>query len=327
MRRHYSWTCQSLFGTTVGNKSQPVIAIVGSTCTGKTRLSLELGTKLVTEIIACDSRTVYKGMDIGTAKPSLEERARVPHHLLDVIDPLQTFTTAQFKQQATPLVENLIENEHMPIICGGTGFYFRNLLEGLQIPAVEPQTELRKELNAFAEENGNAALHQRLRELDLLSAERINANDRFRVVRALEVTMYSGKPFSQLTSRIEPPFDVIWVGLFCEDRKVLAEMIRMRIMQQIDQGLVREVESLYRQYGRCHSLLHTVGYAEIIQYIDGELSLQEAIDLVALHTYQLARKQLLWFRSNKKINWFAIDQVSFEQIFEQAVSLARIKKA
>jgi tRNA dimethylallyltransferase len=301
------------------NKSQPVIAIVGSTCTGKTRLSLELGAKLKTEIIACDSRTVYKGMDIGTAKPTAEERATVPHHMLDVIDPLQTFTTAQFKNQATPLVENLIENGFSPIVCGGTGFYFRNLLEGLQIPAVEPQTELRKDLNDFADENGNPALHKRLQELDAVSAERINANDRFRVVRALEVTMYSGKPFSQLTARIEPPFDVVWIGLYCEDREALAKMIRGRIAQQIDQGLMSEVQSLYKQYGRCHSLLHTVGYAEIIQYIDGEISLQESIDLVALHTYQLARKQLLWFRSNKKIIWFAIDQVPFAQIFSRAL--------
>jgi tRNA dimethylallyltransferase len=301
------------------NKSQPVIAIVGSTCTGKTRLSLELGIKLGTEIIACDSRTVYKGMDIGTAKPSPEERAMVRHHLLDVIDPLQTYTTAQFKEHATPLVENLIENGRKPIVCGGTGFYFRNLLEGLQIPAVEPQAELRKDLNAFADQNGNVALHQRLQQLDAVSAERINANDRFRVVRALEVTMYSGKPFSQLTARIEPPFDVVWIGLYCEDREVLAKMIRYRIAQQIDQGLVSEVESLYKQYGRCHSFLHTVGYAEIIQYIDGEITLQESIDLIALHTYQLARKQLLWFRSNKKINWSAIDQVPFAQIVEKSL--------
>jgi tRNA dimethylallyltransferase len=258
-------------------------------------------------------------MDIGTAKPSPEERAMVRHHLLDVIDPLQTYTTAQFKEHATPLVENLIENGRKPIVCGGTGFYFRNLLEGLQIPAVEPQAELRKDLNAFADQNGNVALHQRLQQLDAVSAERINANDRFRVVRALEVTMYSGKPFSQLTARIEPPFDVVWIGLYCEDREVLAKMIRYRIAQQIDQGLVSEVESLYKQYGRCHSFLHTVGYAEIIQYIDGAITLQESIDLIALHTYQLARKQLLWFRSNKKINWSAIDQVPFAQIVEKSL--------
>ena len=301
------------------NKSQPVIAIVGSTCTGKTRLSLELGMQLGTEIIACDSRTVYKGMDIGTAKPTPEERATVPHHMLDVIDPTQTFTTAQFKDHATPLVENLIENGRKPIVCGGTGFYFRNLLEGLQIPAVEPQTELRKELNDFADRNGNLALHQRLQQLDAASAERINANDRFRVVRALEVTMYSGKPFSQLTARIEPPFDVVWIGLYCENKEVLSKMIKERIAQQIVNGLVDEVQSLYRQYGRCHSFLHTVGYAEIIQYIDGEITLQESIDLIALHTYQLARKQLLWFRSNKKIIWFATDQIQFAQIVAKSL--------
>ena len=306
------------------NKKLPVLAIVGSTCTGKTRLSIEVGAKLGSEILACDSRTVYIGMDIGTAKPTSAERAQIPHHMLDLIAPSQTFTAAQFKDCATPLIEKLIENERIPIVCGGTGFYFRNLLEGLQIPAVEPQNELRKELNDFANQYGNAALHQRLVALDPVSAERINANDRFRVVRAMEVTMYCGKPFSEMTTRNEPPFDIIWIGLYCDDRDRLQKVIRERLALQIEAGLLSEVESLYRRYGHAHSLLHTVAYTELIHHLDGQINLQEAIDLIALHTYQLARKQLIWFRANKKIHWFAIDQMPFEKIVSQTMELVSV---
>lgn len=299
----------------------PVIAIVGSTCTGKTRLSLELGTKLGSEIFACDSRTVYTGMDVGTAKPTAAEREMVPHHMLDLVSPSENYTAAQYKECATPLIEKLIENKRPPIVCGGTGFYFRNLLEGLSIPAVEPQHQLRKELNEFALSQGDEALHQRLQSLDPVSASRIHANDRFRVVRALEVTMYCGKPFSELAVRKEPPFDVIWIGLYCHDRERLAKMIQERLTIQLANGLVEEVESLYRTYGQAHSLLHTVGYSELIPHLNGQIKLQEAIDLVALHTYQLARKQLIWFRSNKKIHWFAIDQTPFEKIIAQSFGL------
>jgi len=303
------------------NQSEPVIAIVGSTCTGKTRLSLEIGAGLNTEIIACDSRTVYRQMDIGTAKPSLEEQAKVAHHMLNLVEPSENYTVAQFKESATVVIEKLIERKCKPIVCGGTGFYFRNLLEGLQIPSVEPQNELRKELSGFAEENGNAALHARLALLDPVSAMRINVNDRFRVVRALEVTMYCGKPFSELTTRKEPPFNIIWIGLFCQDRELLLQMIRRRIARQVSDGLIDEVQLLYELYGRAHSLMHTVGYAELIRYFDQEIDLMEAIDLIELHTYQLARKQLIWFRSNKKINWFAIDQLPFAKIVEQTYHL------
>jgi tRNA dimethylallyltransferase len=292
----------------------PVIAIAGTTCSGKTRLSLELASALGTEIICCDSRTVYKGMDIGTAKPSPEERKRVPHHMLDLVHPSMNYTTARFKEEASPLLQGLRARGKSPIVCGGTGFYFRNLLEGLKIPAVEPQEELRKELNAFADEYGNQALHDKLQQLDPKSAVRINANDRFRVVRAIEVTMYCGQPFSQMISRDEPSFEIMWVGLYSEDRDALIKMINERLQAQVRAGLIDEVDSLYRRYGRAHSLLHTVGYAEVISYLDGQIDRDAAIEQIALHTYQLSRKQLIWFRANKKIKWFAVDQISFEEV-------------
>ncbi|HEY9731809.1 MAG TPA: tRNA (adenosine(37)-N6)-dimethylallyltransferase MiaA [Drouetiella sp.] len=302
------------------DRGVPVVAIAGTTCAGKTRLSLELASKLDTEIICCDSRTVYKGMDIGTAKPTSDERARVQHHMLDLVEPSSNYTTAQFKEEASPILETLLAHRKSPIVCGGTGFYFRNLLEGLKIPAVEPQEELRKELNSFADQQGNQALHDKLQQLDPKSAARINANDRFRVVRAIEVTMYCGQPFSQMLARDEPPFEVIWIGLFCDDRNALMKMINDRLQVQIRGGLISEVESLYHRYGRAHSLLHTVGYAEVISYLDGEIDRETAIEQIALHTYQLSRKQLIWFRANKKINWFAVDQIPFAEIVSRTLT-------
>jgi tRNA dimethylallyltransferase len=260
-------------------------------------------------------------MDVGTAKPSIEEQKFVRHHMLDLVDPNDSFTAARYKELAHPIVASLTEQGLHPIVCGGTGFYFRNLLEGLVIPAVEPQIALREELRLFAEERGNAALHRRLEELDPLSATRISMNDKVRVIRALEVTICTGKPFSYLTTKQNPIFDVIWIGLFCEDKSYLAKLIRERLAHQFSSGFLEEARHLYDLWGPVQALINTVGYAEIIRYLNSEIDLQEASDLIELHTNQLARKQLTWFRSNKKIHWLAIDQISFEDIVAKTSQL------
>jgi tRNA dimethylallyltransferase len=304
-------------------KAVPVIAIAGPTCTGKTWLSLRLAEELGSEIIACDSRTIYKYMDIGTAKPSLGEQAQVKHHMLDLVDPEETYTVARYKDDAEPIIENLIENGKPPIICGGTGFYFRNLLEGLNIPAVAPQIELRQSLNEIGDNQGNQVLHAKLQALDPVSADRINANDRFRVVRALEVSIVSGQPFSQLATKRDSSYKVIWVGLYCSDRTVLESLIQKRLIEQLEQGLLQEVQSLVSRFGHCHSLLHTVAYKEYVQHLDNEIDLQQAFALCARHTYQLARRQLMWFRSNEKFCWFAIDEIDRHQILLDVLLMAR----
>jgi tRNA dimethylallyltransferase len=335
----------------------PVVAILGSTCTGKTSLSIALAKSLGSEIIACDSRTVYRYMDIGTAKPTPEERREVPHHLLDVVDPNQSYSTAEYRRAATPVIEKLIENKRIPIVCGGTGFYFKNLLEGLEIPPIPPQPELRSKLKALADEQGNQALHAKLFELDPTSATRINVNDRFRLVRALEVCICMGRPFSAVAALAPPMFSVIWIGLQCTDRNLHMRMIRDRLNAQFERGLLEEVSHLYRKYGKCHSLLHTVGYAEFLPFLTGgedsanrgekakktaersidetiaaseeskrekgNIDLAQARELCATHTFQLARKQMIWFRRNKKINWFAVDEEPMEKIVQDTLTLIR----
>jgi tRNA dimethylallyltransferase len=301
-------------------KLQPlVVALVGPTCSGKTALALALSRKLEAEIVACDSRTVYRQMNIGTAKPSSSELSQTPHHMIDIVDPSQTYTVAQYKEEASAVLDEVLARRRLPIVCGGTGFYARALLEGLTLPAVAPQSELRKELQELADQQGNESLHSRLKELDPTSAARINLNDRFRLVRALEVCLVFGKPFSELAKRSEPAYRTLWLGLTTSDRKRLYQAIERRMAEQMQSGLVAEVTDLFKLYGPCRTLLNTVNYKEIIQYLQGECSLKEAQDLCIRHNCQLARKQLIWFRANPKILWLEVDRLDSDQLISKAL--------
>jgi tRNA dimethylallyltransferase len=287
-----------------------VVAIVGPTCTGKTALSLRIGEQMPVEIVACDSRAVYRYFDIGTAKPTEEEQARVPHHLLDVADPADVYTVAQYRRQAGEAISSISMTNKLPLVVGGTGFYARALLEGLVIPKVPPQPHLRAELNAFAEASGNEALHQKLADLDPTTAAKLKVNDRFRVVRALEVTITAGEPFSALTRREEPPYDTLWIGLTANDRSILAKTIEDRFHTQMRDGMLEEVESLYKRFGANQSVMNTVNYKELVEHLEGKTSLADASELCMRHNRQLARRQLIWFRANPLITWFKIDEQS-----------------
>jgi tRNA dimethylallyltransferase len=302
-------------------KNSVVVALVGPTCTGKTALSLELAEKLSCEIIACDSRTVYRGMDIGTAKPSPEEQKRATHHMLDVLDPDRFFTVAEFKEKAEPILTQSVKEERAAIVCGGTGLYARALLEGIVIPKVEPHQQLRNDLNMFADTHGNIALHRRLEELDAVTANRLSVNDRVRVIRAIEVSLIGGKPFSEAIAKEEPPFKTLWLGLFWQDREEHRRVISQRFDQQIENGLVKEVENLFGLKRYEAVLNRAVNYKEFVPYIKEEVQLDVVRAMCILHNYQLARKQMLWFRGNKQINWFAVDQLSHENILEKAIDL------
>lgn len=297
-----------------------VVAIVGPTCTGKTALSLRLAEHMPVEVVACDSRTVYRYFDIGTAKPSAEEQARVRHHLLDVADPAEVYTVAQYRQQAGEAIKSILAGNKLPLVVGGTGFYARALLEGLVIPQVPPQPQLRAELNALADASGNQALHDKLNQLDPDTAARLNVNDRFRIVRALEVTITAGEPFSQLTRREDPPYDTLWIGLTANDRSVLSKTIEARFDQQMRDGMLAEVQSLYERFGPNQAVMNTVNYKELVEYIERKVSLDEAGELCRRHNRQLARRQLIWFRANPLIKWFAIDEQSPIQLTSEVLN-------
>ncbi|MFA7338819.1 MAG: tRNA (adenosine(37)-N6)-dimethylallyltransferase MiaA [Candidatus Obscuribacterales bacterium] len=297
-----------------------VIAVVGPTCSGKTSLAIELAKALGGEIVASDSRTIYKYMNIGTAKPTATEQAQVPHHMLDIIEPDQVYTASQFKREAGEILRQLTEARKIPVVCGGTGFYIRALLEGLKMPEVEPQQEIRDELAKVAEERGVEHLREILRQLDPISAQKIGVNDRFRLIRAIEVSRVLEVPFSQAASREPVPYNIAWIGLTAARRELLKERIIERIDGQLQDGLLAEVQSIYTKFGATQALKNTVAYAEFIQHIDGTLSLEQARDETIKHSVALARRQLIWFRSNSEMNWFAIDELDSKTIFDQCIS-------
>lgn len=303
------------------NTAKPVIAIVGPTSSGKTALSLKLAEKLPVEIVACDSRTIYRRMDIGTAKPSADERAAVRHHLLDVADVNEIYTVANYKEAAGLAIDDIHTRGKIPIVCGGTGLYARALLEGLSIPEVPPNQELRDELNQFADKNGNDQLFQRLTALDPVTAERLNINDRYRVVRALEVSMALGKPFSQAATLKPPPYPTIWIGLGVNNRQYIKDLIESRLEEQFNAGLIDEVKALLLDYGPTRALLNAVPYKEVIAYLDGNCSLDAAKQDAIKHNYQLARRQIMWFRANENTSWFMVDVEDREKIFLQVSEL------
>jgi tRNA dimethylallyltransferase len=308
-------------------KPNRVVAIVGPTGTGKTALSLALANHFDLEVIACDSRTVFRHLNIGTAKPTLEEQRVVNHHMLDVVEPNESYTVAQYKQSAEERIENILSRFKQPVVCGGTGFYARALLEGIDIPQISPQIELRTELNNFADQKGNHALHQRLMEIDPSTASRLHLNDRFRVVRALEVSITSGKAFSQLTRKVESPYDVCWIGLTFNDPKTFKVNLETRLRKQFQDGLVNEVRSLYEHYGAVRSLMNTVNYKEVIEQLTGAQDFEQSFEKCLLRNYQLARKQLIWFRANKNIKWHAIDECAFDQLVGKVANEIRLSQS
>lgn len=304
-----------------------VVAVVGPTCSGKTGLAIELAESLNGEIVACDSRTIYKYMNIGTAKPTAEETARAPHHMLDLVEPDQIYTVSQYQRSAETLLADLTGRNIAPVVCGGTGFYVRAILEGLEMPEVAPQQDIRDELNALADLHGSEYLRPILAKLDQISAQRIGQNDRFRLIRAIEVSRVLGLPFSQAQKRKPVPYNIVWIGLTANRRELLKERIIERFDIQLRDGLIQEVQDLYKKYGDTQALLNTVAYKEYIQYLKGELTIEQAREESIKHSVALARRQLIWFRANQEINWLAIDQHEKSDLLEQSKKIISAKMA
>jgi tRNA dimethylallyltransferase len=301
--------------------SLPVIALVGPTCTGKTNLSIRLAERLGGSIILCDSRTIYQKMSIGTAKPTLEQQGRVPHFMLDLIEPNRFYSAAEYKDAALKVLRNLPCSAAVPIVCGGTGLYARALLQGIDIPQVPPQVDLRARLNKYADEYGNDALHQKLAVLDINTAKRLSSNDRFRVIRAIEVSTIAGRPFSELAQKSDPIFHTLWIGLFWSDRAKLKEAIKERFDRQMQAGLLEEVQNLFEQPEYEGVLMRAVNYKEFASYLSKKIQLEEARENCITNTFQLSRKQTIWFRGNREINWFAVDEIPLEEICDQVTRL------
>jgi len=291
----------------ISQKHPPLVAIVGPTAVGKTRLSLRLAQEFDGEIVSADSRQVYRGMDIGTAKPTLEERRRLPHHLIDVAAPDESFTLAQYQELAYEAIGDVLARGKVSFLVGGTGQYVRAVVEGWGIPRVPPNEELRAKLYRQAEVEREETLHARLREVDPLAAERIDPRNVRRVVRALEVCLETGQPISELQRKKPPPYRILQIGLTME-RQELYRRIDERVDKMIEGRLVEEVRGLVEQgYGYDLPSMSGLGYQQIGMYLRGQVSLEEAIQLIKRHTRRFVRHQYNWFRlDDESIRWFDV---------------------
>ena len=271
-----------------------VIAIVGPTASGKTDYSINLAKKIDGEIISADSRLVYKDFNIGTAKPTLEEQKSIPHYMIDIVEPTQNYSVGLYVKETKKYIEDILKRNKTPIIVGGTGLYINALLMNYSFPDAEPDYELRKELEKLE------SPHDLLVELDPVSAQNIDKNDRKKVIRAIEIIKATGKQLNNTKNEAE--YDIEWIGCNFE-RNILYERINKRVDLMIENGLIDETKFLLNKYGRIDNILYTIGYQEIVQYIDGNLTLEDAINKLKQNTRRYAKRQLTWFRRNSEIKW------------------------
>lgn len=282
-----------------------LVAIVGPTAIGKSSLALELGRTFGGEIINADSRQVYRYMDIGTAKPTLEERAVVPHHLIDVVNPDQDFSLALYQSKVRKIIDDIQRRRKPALLVGGSGLYVWAILEGWRIPAVPPDHVMRQELEARAQSEGVKALYEELKQLDPDAAERIDPRNVRRLIRAIEVSR-QGKPFSRLQGK-EPFVNSLVIGL-TTDRTDLYQRIDARVDSMMEKGLLTEVEGLITKgYGFDLPSMSGLGYKQIGMFLQGEIDLPTAIQQIKGNTHRFARHQYNWFRlQDERIHWFDI---------------------
>jgi tRNA dimethylallyltransferase len=284
----------------------PLVVIVGPTAVGKTEVALQVAERLGGEIINADSRQVYRYMDIGTAKPTPAERTRIPHHLLDIADPDETYTLADYQAAAMATIAAIAARGRLPILTGGTGLYVRSVLRGWTIPKAEPDPERRAAWKALAAEQGVPALHARLTAVDPLAAARIEPMDLVRIVRALEVYEQSGRPISEQQQAVPPDFRLAAFAL-TRERSRLYERIDRRVEVMLAAGLREEAEDVLVRFGPA-PLARTLGYAELLAEREGRLPAAETVARIQQQTRRYAKRQLTWFRGDPELQWLDLDE-------------------
>lgn len=289
----------------------PLIAIVGPTGVGKTALSIRLAEEFHGEIVSADSRQVYRGMDIGTAKPDEEEQRRVPHHLLDLVEPGEPFTLAQYQQLAYRVIAEINRRGRVPFVVGGSGLYVRAVLEGLTIPRVPPNHGRRAEL----ERADTVDLYQQLQRIDPRAAERIDPRNKRRVIRALEVSETAGEPITSLQTHRAPPYRILRIGLTLP-RPLLYDRINARVDRMLVAGLVDEVRGLMKRgYELDTPAMSGLGYRQIASFVRGEATLDEAVRLLKRDTRRFVHHQYSWFRlDDVRIHWFDMSAARYEDV-------------
>ncbi len=282
-----------------------MIAIVGATASGKTKYSIELAKRINGEIISADSRLVYRGFNIACAKPSLEEREGIAHYMMDIVEPEFDYSAGLYAREAEKYIYDIVSRGKVPIIAGGTGLYFRLLLENYDPPAVAPDYPLREELRKLNSEE----LYSMLLSYDRDGAAAIEPNDKKKLIRAIEIVKTSGKTLAEVRGiKDDNKFDVEWIG--CNyPRDILYDRINKRVDQMLENGIIDETKQLLEQHGRIPNLIYTIGYQEIISYLDGKSTLDEAVEKLKQNTRRYAKRQLTWFRKNPEIKWNCYPEV------------------
>ncbi len=290
----------------------PLICIVGPTAVGKTKIAIQLAQHLGAEIVSLDSRQIYRGMDIGTAKPTPDQQRAVPHHLIDCVDVDHPFSVAEYQQLADAAITKIRGGGNQTMAVGGAGLYFRGIIDGL-FDGPGADVELRAKLQREADEHGNTFLHERLRRCDPEAANRVHPNNLVRVIRALEVYELTGKPISVLqrqwkTNEPRYPFRAFGLNM---PREVLYQRIEERVDRMVEAGLIKEVKGLLDQgYPWNCIAMQSFGYKELIDHLDGRRTLGEAIALLKQNTRRFAKRQLTWFRNDPRIEWLDTSQFS-----------------
>lgn len=288
------------------HQPDPVVILVGPTAVGKSELAIDLAKRLNGEIVTADSMQVYQGMNIGTAKPSLEQQEEIPHHLIDVVPPDQPFNVARYRNLAHETIAAIHARDRLPIVSGGTGLYIRAILDEFLLPGSGSDPKIRARLEAEAKQDGNQALHDRLQAIDPETATRLHPNDIRRVIRALEIYETTGKIMSQHIQEAQqrtPRYHSIHVGL-TRPRTELYRRIEQRVDKQLADGLVAEVRALIQRYELNKTARQALGYKEIIDFLSGQCTFDEAIERLKRETRRYAKRQYTWFRRDERLRWF-----------------------
>lgn len=292
-----------------------VIVIGGPTASGKTALSIELAKAINGEIVSADSMQIYKEMDIGTAKPDEDEKQNIMHYMLDIISPEVRYSVADYKKDAKKYIREIIEKGKTPIVVGGTGLYIDSLIYEIEYPELEIDLQYRKYLEELIEKDGLEKLYEEAKKIDSLAMEKISRNDKKRILRVLEIYHQTGKTKTELEkeSRKEPEFDY---KMFAIDmnREILYERINKRVDIMIEKGLIEEVKHICEKYEKLPTSLQALGYKEIVEYIEGKLTKEEAIEKIKMESRRYAKRQLTWFRKNKETIWLNGENTTSENI-------------
>ena len=296
---------------------------MGTTASGKSSLAVNLAQKINAEIISADSRQVFRGYDIATAKATEKEMGGIKHYLIDILEPDEDFSAGIFVNMAKTAIKEITNKNKIPILAGGTGMYLKMLLDGIDMPNGEPNNTLRKELQQILETEGNEKLYSILYKLDNEFAKKLHKNDSYKVMRAIEILKTTNKPMAESRGEKEKEFDVLKIALSAKNREIIYERINSRVDKMIQLGLEKEAFNLYHKNPESKLFNATIGYQEFIPYFNKECDLKTVIEKIKQNTRRYAKRQLTWFRAQQDINWFYIDEMPFSEIENKILELCK----